>query len=97
LYPANGSLPEDFRYVRPLHQSILEDPDLRHNPSFAGASLVSIHHPGSRRDSRKNKEGDTLRFGIPLNRDAQVLAGLVHEFTRRITGLCAQEIQAQKA
>jgi hypothetical protein len=47
--------------------------------------------------SEKDADGDTLRFGIPLNRDAQGLAGLVHDFARWITGLCVKEIQAQQA
>jgi hypothetical protein len=47
--------------------------------------------------AEKDPDGDILRFGIPLQRDAQGLAGLVHDLARWITGLCVKETQAQHA
>ena len=48
-------------------------------------------------DAEKDSDGNTLRFGVPLSRDAAGLAGLVHDLARWVTGLAVKEIQAQQA
>jgi len=46
--------------------------------------------------TEKDVCGNTLCFGVPLNRDATGLAGLIHDLARWITGLAVKEIQAQQ-
>jgi len=46
--------------------------------------------------AEKDVCGNTICFGIPLSRDIAVLAGLVHDLARWITGLAVKEIQAQQ-
>jgi len=46
--------------------------------------------------AEKDVCGNTVSFGVPLNRDAVGLANLIHDLARWITGLAVKEIQAQQ-
>jgi hypothetical protein len=66
--------------------------------SVAGGGAVTLlFTPLQGGFAQKDSDGNTLRFGVPLSRDAAGLAGLVHDLARWITGLAVKEVQAQQA
>jgi hypothetical protein len=61
-----------------------------------GGAVTLLFTPLQGGFAEKDSDGNSLRFGVPLSRDAAGLAGLIHDLARWITGLAVKEIQAQQ-